>query len=120
MSVTGIVAAFNLVCSGVVMSGVRDDPDMINRKTPFQETFRVDLLKKRWCSGACLTTQPIAKIQDTIITLQQEDYTGVENFVAVNRENGSFVAFSQTRIFLERRTGSCKRAKFGGFPSRKF
>jgi hypothetical protein len=115
------IAAFNLVCTGTHTSGVILGQK--TRDTPMQTVVRVDLDAKRWCSGDCENTSAIIEVTAiAIIFNQREDKYGDEAFF-VNRETGKFT--DRTRIWwpaeqVDLTRGTCVKADFSGFPTRKF
>lgn len=113
------VAAFNLICNGTTFVG-----DMKKEnQSAYSQTFRIDLEVGRWCSGACETTDTIARISDTqiVLKLEREDEPHFESFILLNREDGSILdrtKFDYQLLIMS--SGKCKRGPFTGFPARKF
>lgn len=120
MALAGLVA-FNLICSGNATTGTMDDRwNWINQVTEkFQSTYRIDLDAGRWCAGTCTVTQQIAKVADTQILLAN-DKTGLEFYLSINREDGTFMYRAKVGDTVEVRMGTCERAPFTGFPALKF
>lgn len=115
--------AFNLVCTGTTYIGSGMDALKKENRSPYSETFRIDLGAERWCSGKCVTTSRIYRFSQTriMLKLEQDDRIGLESFISLNREDGSIVDRTKaSEEFIIMNTGKCERAAFTGFPARKF
>jgi hypothetical protein len=116
------VAAFNLFCTGTEVH----NPDLRTRTSsqrPFTEVIRVDLEARRWCSGDCRETFPIAQITNTQIVFASNtsdraatDWVNVR----VHRESGTYLSEMLLSDRISIRNGTCQRAPFTGFPRRRF
>jgi len=124
---------FNLVCSGTFTSGQM--MRMASETRQVQVTFRVDLERGRWCSGTCETTVPLHSVSDSQIIFRQlgdilrpptpeSPSDTSDEITVVNRENGQMTdreRYWRGDSFHYRMTvGSCERAAFSGFPTRRF
>ncbi len=118
-----VASAFNLLCIGTMYTRDPNDPYNGPSTRDVTNTYRIDLVKKRWCVGDCTTTLPIVKIEATTIILQ-EITTPVDTVQAfsltISRETG--ILFSTLRLSgIEIRTVQrCEVGPFGGFPPPKF
>lgn len=117
------INAFNLACTGTMFVHDPADPYSPPDAREVSETYRIDLEKKRWCLDECTTTIPIAKIEPTLITLQdiKTPTLNVETYsVTVNRESG--ILFSMLKIggMETRMVLQCEPRPFTGFPPLKF
>ncbi|WP_313536473.1 hypothetical protein [Sphingomonas sp.] len=116
------VAAFNLVCTGNSVSGRIDDFKTFEAKSPFKREIRVDLERMRWCDDECTATRPIKSFTETGIVFDLKEEAGLETWHMVNRESGSYIlrVRGSEINYVRMDTGSCERAPFTGFPTRKF
>lgn len=114
-----LASAFNLVCSGTAttISGKGKSPQSL----PFEEVYRVDLERMRWCKGACAQTLPLFKVTNERITFSLVDTPAGDSLdTSVNRESGQFLSLMVSGNFLHSEDGVCEAAPFTGFPARKF
>jgi len=122
-SAVAMASAFNLLCSGTMYTRDPADPYSGPALQDVSETYRIDLVKRRWCVDKCTTTLPIIRAEPTHLILQ--DITtpsdGIQSYsVDVNRETG--VMFTTLRMAgMEVRTVQhCEAQPFTGFPLLKF
>jgi hypothetical protein len=105
---------FDLVCSG------RDRRDIENQR------YRVDLVRKEYCSGDCQEVRPIAEVTSGMITLTRHDPSPPDqerSYNQINRTTGEWNWYwSNIRVSLRTQDvkGSCQPAAFSGFPAAKF
>lgn len=114
-------AAFNLICSGTMMTGTGSGfSTKVEKNEEFTRIYRVDLDDKRWCVGDCAVTHELKSVEPTFIMF--EDDKTIEGHVesGVSRENGGFARKITGGLFFTIMTGECKRAPFTGFPAIKF
>jgi hypothetical protein len=118
-----VAAAFNLVCTGTLISGELRTMWSKDRKTePFSTVLRVDLSLHRWCEGDCKSTSPIQRASDTEILFQLEEKPdiGFDHVKLVNRETGAFIDRMRAGGFVMMSTATCEKAAFTGFPQKRF
>lgn len=122
-SAVAMASAFNLLCNGTMYTRDPDDPYSGPALQNVSETYRIDLVARRWCVDKCTTTLPIIRVEPTRLVLQ--DITtpseGIRSYnVEVNRETGAM--FSTLRVAgMEVRTVQrCEPQPFTGFPLLKF
>lgn len=120
-------ASFNLVCTGesAESKDVFSPPENVR---PVTRIYRLNLESERYCVDECLSTSPIAKVTDTIITFKIErpeakgdwndyiEFANRETAEWIVRERVSFGGF----VSVQMTTGQCKSAPFTGFPVQKF
>lgn len=116
--------AFNLECSGTTVSL----STLLGRKvTPFQRTYRLDLVRKVYCEGSCETTLPIADVTPKYIVLSEyERETERERTrasVVIDRVGGTIDDTSISRLPIQRggdlavsSKGGCIVQPFTAFP----
>lgn len=80
--------------------------------------FRVDLDKKRWCTGECAVVRPIVSITDHHINFAYAEDDTVPALLSVQMERDLWLlnSTSRTRDTIVVRLGPCKQAAFTGFP----
>lgn len=117
-----MAATFNLVCSGTSWQVIGTGA---NSKTNFKEfttTYRVDLDSRRWCQDECKQTQAFFSIDANELVFSHLDIPEENAYgdVSVNRESGAYTVTSKWLVSSTIKGGTCVRAPFTGFPSRKF
>jgi hypothetical protein len=60
-------ATFNLNCTGLIESQTVESGKKVE---PFSTIFRIDLVSKKWCEGACTSANDIDHFDDVGITLK--------------------------------------------------
>jgi hypothetical protein len=119
-------AAFNLVCSGTIAAGSMSDLVNPQKKTPIEVVYRIDLHEGRYCTGDCASTLPIYRVTDAQIVFQfsEDKDAGTDSLEMVNRESGEYLSrsrfFGLTPPAFIMTQGTCEKARFTGFPARKF
>ena len=108
-----LLAAFNLVCSGTQTEGPPEGP---RTGRAFEQTYRVDLTARRWCSGECDESVDIERITDRELVLSRSK----NEHTKLNRESGNLEVVRLTGDHAVMRFGQCKRRPFTGLPKRKF
>ena len=112
-------SAFNLVCSGAMVTSDRSTPP-----APTNFELRIDLNASRWCNGDCLETKPIDTVTDTVIGLEAYHLGPFFIITTVSRESGRYESKMEADINGERviiaTNAQCELAPFTGFPQRKF
>lgn len=112
--------AFNLICSGSAYT-VQSLMGPRQNVRSFEETYRVDLAKQRWCKEACIASSELAQVTPTTIVFERDERGVVDDTVTfVNRESGRFVHRVRLQGFTDLWEGQCRKAQFTGFPARKF
>ena len=121
---------FDLSCSGktTVTGGVKDHQS--TRTQAWSDRYIVDLKAKKWCRpGDCTTLSDFEDI--TPDTLSFDDVVSADEppefseQAYVRRTTGEFVA-NVTPILPEapgdggHTSGTCRKARFSGFPKRRF
>ena len=118
-----VASAFNLLCTGTVYIHDIDDPYSPPDTQQVTETYRIDLDEGRWCRDECASTISIAKVEPTVITLQDitiptshvQSYT-----ITIYRETGLLFSKLVLRGVESRTIEQCEVRPFGGFPPRRF
>ena len=107
------LAAFNLVCTGVV-SGP---------KAPFTTTLSIDTEAKLWCQQPCKAVHRIAGRRDSEIVLEAvtTSKAGVVTTrqITVSQETGLYSEIATTAGKARIARGTCETATFTPFPKKK-
>lgn len=115
-----MAATFNLICSGnsVTTSAVPNSKAEISK---FRTIYRVDLDQRRYCQDECERTRSFSIVTNNELVFQYLD--GPEGFfldVTVSREDGGYSVTIQSPSSSGFKVGTCTKAPFTGFPTRKF
>ncbi|WP_066798603.1 hypothetical protein [Sphingomonas soli] len=116
-------SAFNLLCTGTTYLHNPADPYSAPETYQTSETYRIDLKKGRWCLDRCTSTIAIAKIEPTVITLQDiaTPIFDVQAYsVTIDRETGLLLAKLVVRGIESRSVLQCELRPFTGFPAIRF
>ena len=124
LSLAAAVAAFNLICTGTSTASAMG----LNASQSYTKVFRIDLATKRYCAGKCSEVYKIDEVRPEILILSRsaESQEGSEHVViseAIDRQTGrhwrQFTSTNENDVFKSEFNGSCKRARFTGFPKPK-
>jgi len=118
-------SAFNLICSGVHVTGtLKPDHLGFEKRNEVRESwvYRIDLEAERWCWQDCTTTQAIVMANDTTIYLEhaEDKFSGINHSGYISRETGEVHHRKNYGNDIDVRRGKCERRPFSGFPKRKF
>lgn len=112
-----VAAAFNLVCSGTHLQ-IENGKALPEKQ--ITHSFRVDLESGRYCRESCEQTHPLYDVSATQIVFTRLEHNSILVDVRVSRESGFYSAISNSPSGSGWTQGTCTRAPFTGFPSRKF
>ena len=116
---------FNLVCTGTLTSGKLGQWGT-ERQSPFTRVYRVDLGRNRWCTDDCTSTASLVEVTPDRIVFEREERAELSDKVTyVSRESSAYVSrdrsgFVGSEVFVVSAAGTCKPARFTGFPVPKF
>jgi len=118
------VLAFNLICSGQMVTGNKYAGV---KNVPYTTTYRIDLDSRKWCDGKCNKQWDIHDVsnREIIITDKYEverngnDQKTLEKFDRITGLHRLEVEAHDRTIgeLTIKKSGSCKKADFTGFPS---
>jgi hypothetical protein len=111
-----IVAAFDLICSGMLRTGPIGLALPEQDGEPFTITYRIDLDARRWCSDACAETEPVGTIFEGQILLRDQHDEDGSNVVTIFPAWGRFTDTVVQGNNATLRSGTCVPAPFTGFP----
>jgi hypothetical protein len=113
-SITTVVTAFNLICTGTATTGKVQGVQLLDQQAgPFSSIYRVDLSEKKWCVGACVANSPIKLATDQKLVLEQVT-DGDALITAIDLASGMIIHKETKGISVRIEIGSCKRAEFTG------
>lgn len=107
---------FDLDCSGAEVTFGSTEQKVETRR------YTVDLASKRWCrTNECAEALPIERVTaDEITFIRSPPSASIEHRHFISRISGEYVETVIGAGPGSRSTGSCKPAKFSGFPKAKF
>lgn len=109
---------FDLICKG------RQKTSIDGSWKPYEQSYKVDLTSKTYCTFKCELVESIASVDDARIAFQKTDEAdagAVTVFHYVNRSDGKWTYFfSGGSGSYENTEGVCEPAPFTGFPAAKF
>lgn len=114
---------FDLTCAGFTFIGETKDLLDVSKQVPVRLHYKIDLEKKRWCSGTCHETFPIQSATSKMIVFKSEDYgRGDDMFNWVDRETGILVERMRLQSIgsIVVTKADCTAEAFSGFPIQKF
>ena len=112
--------AFNLSCDLHMKMVVSHDAEPI--EADIRKTLRVDLATMQWCENECTETEPIERVNTTVLTLVEEADRRIDSYksLTINRESGRLDYHMRINESSVDEKGFCKPTPFTGFPARKF
>jgi hypothetical protein len=116
---------FNLNCTGNTEEklSLRDD-----KVIPYEVVYRIDLVAKKWCEGACERKKDIARIEETNLVLtdhKSQSRTADERLlISIDRVSGTHTSIVSVVLngrypvsSMSLSKGHCEAAPFTGFPA---
>lgn len=118
---------FDLICSGTMSTTLVGGRHSIpERRSPWLETYRIDLANNLWCKDSCKSVLPIVEANaGSFVLMEAPDQT---LSITINRITGLATDTLRHDVDLAmgggtiviRSEGACERSDFTPFPPNKF
>ena len=112
------VAALNMVCAGTLRTGPVGLALPESAGEPFEITYRVDMARRTWCTGACESREPIAYEGEGYVVLRDRQRANgshvITLFPSAARFTDTLIEGDQATL----RSGVCLPGGFENVPDR--